>query len=249
MKIRDRLSTQENYQEIIDFDMETILKIKKEIEKLKESEKKGIQLYRRPNIEAIQYSYDDIFSYKYNLFLAEYSKGENMEKIEPIYYSLIESMEQSWKKSNGYIEMIWTLSIGIMLEVEKEIFDKLKSLVERDNLNDYLVDFLLQHSATQWSKQTTRFEFPVPYKNLSEVIGVSFTDKYKALELLKNYLQKKWYKGHSDMGWYNAHKSKFNIHTGYWSFESGAVAKILQLDDSSLKEQQYYPYDMVHWKD
>lgn len=172
-----------------------------------------------------------------------------MEKIEPIYYSLIESMEQSWKKSNGYIEMIWTLSIGIMLEVEKEIFDKLKSLVERDNLNDYLVDFLLQHSATQWSKQTTRFEFPVPYKNLSEVIGVSFTDKYKALELLKNYLQKKWYKGHSDMGWYNAHKSKFNIHTGYWSFESGAVAKILQLDDSSLKEQQYYPYDMVHWKD
>lgn len=39
MKIRDRLSTQENYQEIIDFDMETILKIKKEIEKLKESEK------------------------------------------------------------------------------------------------------------------------------------------------------------------------------------------------------------------
>lgn len=172
-----------------------------------------------------------------------------MEKIEPIYYSLIESMEQSWKKSNGYIEMIWTLSIGIMLEVEKEIFDKLKSLVERDNLNDYLVDFLLQHSATQWSKQTTRFEFPVPYKNLSEVIGVSFTDKDKALELLKNYLQKKWYKGHSDMGWYNAHKSKFNIHRGYWSFESGAVAKILQLDDSSLKEQQYYPYDMVHWKD
>jgi hypothetical protein len=56
-----------------------------------------------------------------------------------------------------------------------------------------------------------------------------------------------WYKGHSDTGWYNDHKSKWNIHFGYWSFESGALVKILGLDDNSLKNQQYYPYDMVHW--
>ena len=36
---------------------------------------------------------------------------------------------------------------------------------------------------------------------------------------------------------------------GYWSFESGALVKILGLDDSSLKEVQYYPYDMVHWNE
>jgi hypothetical protein len=36
---------------------------------------------------------------------------------------------------------------------------------------------------------------------------------------------------------------------GYWSFENGALVKILGLDDSSLKEVQYYLYDMVHWNE
>ena len=51
------------------------------------------------------------------------------------------------------------------------------------------------------------------------------------------------------LGGHDDHKSKWNIHTGYWSFESGALVKILGLDDSTLKDQPYYPYDMVHWKE
>lgn len=200
MGVRDKLNTQEGYQENISFYKKAISVRIKDIETLKESEKKGIQLYNKPNKEVIKSTYNTILRYKDDIFIAKYSMGIDIKEMRKEYYSVIESMEQSWKAESGYVEMVWYLSIGIMLEVEKEIFDKLKSLVERDNLNDYLVDFLLQHSATQWSKQTTRFEFPVPYKNLSEVIGVSFTDKDKALELLKNYLQKKWYKGHSDMG-------------------------------------------------
>ncbi|WP_373843810.1 PoNe immunity protein domain-containing protein, partial [Bacteroides heparinolyticus] len=36
---------------------------------------------------------------------------------------------------------------------------------------------------------------------------------------------------------------------GYWSFESGALVKILGLDDSDWQDLSYYPYDMVHYKD
>ncbi|WP_404479111.1 PoNe immunity protein domain-containing protein [Sphingobacterium sp. ML3W] len=39
------------------------------------------------------------------------------------------------------------------------------------------------------------------------------------------------------------------MYTGYWSFESGTLVKILSLDDGSCKELQYYPYDLVHWED
>ncbi|MEH7450841.1 PoNe immunity protein domain-containing protein, partial [Bacillus toyonensis] len=46
--------------------------------------------------------------------------------------------------------------------------------------------------------------------------------------------------------WYDAHENKHDIYSGYWSFESGAIAKILKLDDSTLKDSSYYPYDMVH---
>ena len=66
------------------------------------------------------------------------------------------------------------------------------------------------------------------------------------IELLKKYLTSEWYNG--DCGSYEAHKSKHNIYYGYWSFEAGAIAKILNLDDTSLKNVPYYPYDLVHYK-
>lgn len=42
-------------------------------------------------------------------------------------------------------------------------------------------------------------------------------------------------------------KSKFDTYSGYWSYESGAIAKVLQLDDEVLKNVPYYPYDLVHY--
>ena len=33
-----------------------------------------------------------------------------------------------------------------------------------------------------------------------------------------------------------------------WSFEAGAIAKILNLDDECLKGAKYYPYDLAHFK-
>ncbi|WP_366770662.1 PoNe immunity protein domain-containing protein [Sphingobacterium sp.] len=40
---------------------------------------------------------------------------------------------------------------------------------------------------------------------------------------------------------------QFIIHKFHFS-KSGALVKILGLDDNSLKEQQYYPYEMIHWR-
>ena len=40
-----------------------------------------------------------------------------------------------------------------------------------------------------------------------------------------------------------------NLYFCYWSFEVGAVAKILSINDSGLKDVLYYPYDLVHYCD
>lgn len=73
-------------------------------------------------------------------------------------------------------------------------------------------------------------------------------DEIIACEALKEYLQEKWYEIHRECAWYDSHKSSKNVYYGYWSFEAGAIAKILNLDDSSLKDVPYYPYDLVHYK-
>ncbi|MDR2570707.1 MAG: DUF1911 domain-containing protein, partial [Oscillospiraceae bacterium] len=41
---------------------------------------------------------------------------------------------------------------------------------------------------------------------------------------------------------------KNSFYSGYWSYESGAVAKILRLDDTGWEDMKYYPYDMVHYR-
>ncbi|WP_239424414.1 PoNi-like cognate immunity protein [Snodgrassella communis] len=247
MKLRDKLNSLEGYQEIIDKTKSYTEEFKEKIRNLIEDEKKGIQKHPKPNNEIIEAVYEDIFIYQSDILIAKYSMGQPISSIMEEYKITVSYMEKGWKAISGYIDMVWMLSIGIMLEAEPDIFEKLKSLVERDHLNDYLVDFLLQNS-TQWRKQTAKFEFPRPYKATQDIISLAQTDKTAALERLKKYLQKEWYRGHSDTGWHDDHKNKWNIHTGYWCFESGALVKILGLDDTALKDQPYYPYDMVHWE-
>ena len=94
-----------------------------------------------------------------------------------------------------------------------------------------------------WGFNGNNYEYSV-YECLGDAINsVQVSD-----DLLKDYLEKKWYKIHKECSWYDIHKKSPELYAGYWSFEAGAVAKILGVDDSSLKDEQYYPYDLVHFE-
>ncbi|MBP1852519.1 PoNe immunity protein domain-containing protein [Rhizobium halophytocola] len=54
---------------------------------------------------------------------------------------------------------------------------------------------------------------------------------------------KTWYRKMGDTYWFNNHKSRHNTYFGYWCFEAAAVAKILNIDDSNLREHPNYAYD------
>ena len=90
------------------------------------------------------------------------------------------------------------------------------------------------------------FEVNGIYNSLKTIVegGKEF-----ACDELKKYLKEEWYEAHRECYWYGSHKSSKSIYYGYWSFEAGAIAKILQLDDSGLKDAPYYPYDLIHYKD
>ena len=146
--------------------------------------------------------------------------------------------------NNRYVDFLWLLSIGILLEIDNSVLCKLFSLAQRDGLNDMLINFLISTRDPEWNVQGNSLVHPI----LPGICPIIYTDKASAAAALKNYLEKFWYKGHSSSGWYEAHKSKENTYAGYWSFESAAVVKLLKLDDSMFKDNAYYPYDLVHWK-
>ncbi|MDR1369904.1 MAG: DUF1911 domain-containing protein [Dysgonamonadaceae bacterium] len=177
--------------------------------------------------------------------IAEYSRGDNVEKIKDTYCRLILTFEEGWKNVGGYVHMLWMLSIGVLLEVNDHDFHKLIKLVDSSHMKDYLIDYLISNKIDN-RKISSKVMFEDPYKRM---VDITKMDKNLAQANMYQYLEKYWYKGHSDSYWYGNHQSKHNTYFGYWSFESGALVKILGLDDSVLKNCPYYPYDMVHWKE
>ncbi|MCB9555568.1 MAG: DUF1911 domain-containing protein [Deltaproteobacteria bacterium] len=235
VKIRDELNTYEGYREIIE---KREAYIREDLEEIREDW----------SPTRLRDQYFDLLTDQISLLKAKYSSGLDPVSLVQDVESSIAMMEQCWEAESGYVQMVWILSIGIMLEMDDRCFERLSKLVAGSHLNDFLVDFLLRHRLSSYSKHSPEFAHENPYRATGEVIAAAQTDKEGAVRRLAKYLTQEWYRGHSDAGWHGSHKSRPNVHSGYWSFESGALAKILALDDSSLQDQQYYPYDMVHWK-
>ena len=92
MEARDKFSTKENFATLIRLQTEFIDDCKKDIQNLKDSEDKGIQLYSLPNKEVIQNKHETILMYEYDNLLATYSMGESINKILPLYKEIVSLM-------------------------------------------------------------------------------------------------------------------------------------------------------------
>lgn len=250
METRDKFSTIEQYDDFISTNCGIAKEELDMISQLEEAEKNHIQLF--PVITNAKYLGDEASDYLEKILyilIAKYSMGEDMNDIRLYAQKLIDALMQNlkYKGPQIYEQLIWILSIAIMLEIEgvEEVFKLIKPS------NDYLINYLIKFQRPSLEMPPyDNFYFELPYQSTKEIISLAGQgEKDKAVIRLKKYLTKEWYRGNAEMGWHNDHKSKFNLHYGYWSFESGALVKILHLDDSSLKGVQYYPYDMVHWND
>ncbi|WP_088809342.1 MULTISPECIES: PoNe immunity protein domain-containing protein [unclassified Listeria] len=174
-----------------------------------------------------------------------YSMGKTQNEIKEVYSYFVETLDSTWDKETGsYIQLLQAVSLGIFLEETKEL-EILQQLVQREGFHDFLIDYMFHSVDNSWVK-TNELAFTRPYETLKAVTQAH--TKEVAETLLKQYVEKEWYQGHRDAGWYNSHKSPHAIYNGYWSYESGAVAKIMQLNDAEFQTIKYYPYDFVQYE-
>ncbi len=180
---------------------------------------------------------------KYSIFEAQYSKGDDLEILKSYFIEIIHDQLKFWDPVSGYLDMLEIMSIAILFEIDGEEWRALNSLIYNSEIDDWLLGYIL--NAREENDRYLGWEVRMknPYQFLKKVI----VESEKKEEDLKVYLEKYWYDGHKEMPWYEIHKAKEKLYSGYWSFEAGAIAKILNIDDSSLKETPYYPYDLVHY--
>ena len=242
MGLRDTLSTEENYKDGLISNREALLYFQEKLRKLQSDLDNGIENYKKPTIEVYQSTLATILSYQTDILLATYSSRASLSAFKKEYISFVSFLIPIWRKEWGYEQMLWALSIGILLEIDEEIFDQLVDLVKKDDPEDYLIDYLIQSRHPEW-KIWINYDFPRPYGFTRKIIEEENSEQ--TLKLLKEYLISKWYQGSRDAAWYDLHKQNVKNHVGYWSFESGALCKIKGLDYKELKGLSYFPYDLI----
>ena len=235
---RDTIFIEEKINELIKFNEMVIKEWLQELDQLNQ----GINHYKRPIEEVIRLTKEDISIYQERKMIATYTAGYPIEKFKEEYLTFVDSLVPVWHSNSGYDEMLWALSIGILLEINEMTFEKLVDLVRKDDPEDYLIDYLIQSRHPEWTIRIN-YNFPRPYGFTRKIIEEENSEQ--ALKLLKEYVTKKWYPGHRDTGWYDLHKYNIDNYYGYWSFESGALCKLKELDYKELEGFSYFPYDLV----
>ena len=242
MILRDEITTSDKILKIIDFEKKTINEKQEKIQNLIKDNEEGVQRYKLTNDKVIANTKRTIKVLTEKVLVATYTAGYPIEDFKEEYINFVNSLLPVWQSNSGYLQMIWALSIGILLEIDEEIFDQLVSLVKKDDPEDYLIDYLIQYRRPEW-KIRLNYNFPKPYGFTRKIIEEE--DSEQALKLLQEYVAKKWYQGSRDTGWYNLHKTNNRSYYGYWSFESGAICKMKGLDYKQLEGLPYFPYDLV----
>lgn len=244
--MRNRLCIEEECRVGIEYNKEFIEENREDIERLKEDTKNGIQRKTIDNESIIEASYLRTFKYEMEDIRAKYSLGYDISTIEEDYHNAIDDLEQTGTREVGYLSLLWTISLGILLETDKKNIERLSKVVEKKEINDAVIDFLLCASDIGYTKITNEYYKENPYAKTRGIIDLAQTDKREASKRLQTYMEKEWFKGHYDYEWKNSHKEPGYV--GYWSFETAALAKILALDDTSLVNNNHYPYDLAHYK-
>jgi hypothetical protein len=141
-----------------------------------------------------------------------------------------------------YEEALSVLSLNLIIRAERNVIDKLAStfdLLGKDSLIDKMLSFRIPDR-----KISTKLAWPKVYEKLYAVFSASKEDQPN---IVKAYLSD-WYKTMKKASWHGAHKRP-NVcaFSGYWSMETAAVTRILQIDDEIYKDSSYYPVDLVHF--
>lgn len=160
-----------------------------------------------------------------------YSKEESFQEMLPDYLKLLGYYKEICTSNDSMYDIIDIFSIGVLLHDRKnEFMDSLTEIFMKYGSDDGMITFLMDYLLDRTPQITpSRIDY---FNKLLES-----EDKQ---EILKEELGL-WYDKHRDAYWYNSHESKNNTYCGYWCFEIAALVQILNIEDMSFRENQYYP--------
>ena len=191
--------------------------------------------------------------YKYQIFIeafykfySGYSLGLDINELIPEIKLMIQNLIETRKERDSNYEDMEFIVHFILLFNQTEFLDDFKKLLEKSEDRDFYLDSVMQCLDSSWQISTEKILWPKEIKPLCEVIQLSKTDQNAAVQRLKKYLDKEWFKTLTE-GLITNRQLEKGRYRGYWCIEAAALVKALELDDTELRDCKYYPYDMAHF--
>ena len=138
METRDKLFTEEQY-----------------LKQLKMYDE-DISYYEQMHLSGKHIGYDSLFNYRLRYLLVQYSMGQDIDKLKNNYVKALKTMPRFWTDNGFYIEMLWLLSIGIMLDYEDDLIHGLVQLIKDREAKDYIYDTLIRYRFPDWERTTNQ---------------------------------------------------------------------------------------------
>src|SRR5699024_12508186 len=113
----------------------------------------------------------------FNNAIAHYSMGDKVDILDECFIDAIQELEQSGDEDTGYLNILWMVSLGVLLETDKEKIKKLSEIIKKQNVNDFVVDYLLCVCDIGWTHISNSFDKEIPYANTKEIVELAETDK------------------------------------------------------------------------
>ena len=187
---------------------------------------------------------------------AAYSAGYAIADLEPLYRDFMEGfglfLDVAKEKPERVIEDYFFayddrtryLALAILFDADPATVSRLVEAVDFWPGKDAIWERMIAHLGVTGRPPVQKVQWPEAY----DALNACFTPYEGNRPALLKIFVDAWYKemGKGDSVWVGWHKNKHDIYFGYWCFEAAGVAKMLNIDDSALKDHPHYPYDLVH---
>ena len=191
-------------------------------------------LDKENKIDLIDSNYSSVIKCKLNIINYKYTLGEDLLELHKEYLVLLDQIDKI-KSLGGYF-FADIVSLGILFEEGIEKFEKLIIIMDEFKNNDLLFDYLTNACGLKRKYYSEVFELD-RFKFSKELIELAQKDREQASKKLVHHFKTYWNE-----------PVKPPRYKGSWFWEYAAISKMFKLDDSELKYNPHYPYELAHYK-
>jgi hypothetical protein len=205
----------------------------------------------------------EIFIKRYELLIERYSRGDDLHELRAMLPEIVDTWEWARREElkvftedemanrhgfarnlDAYSLALWMVSIAICLEADNDLLSRMLALIGNEG-EDWLFECLVAHRAPG-RRATDQLLYRKPYQLLKDAIEDA--DPTSRNRSMARFLTA-WYPSMYKTYWHDCHKGpEGGGYFGYWCFEAAGAVRVCGMDDTTFRDDPYYPKDLAAYR-